>query len=128
MTDPDREWVFADAWILAAIGGYGRPCSLTEVIAAADWINHAILLAPEVETALGKLTGGGLVRVLDGWTFELTDDGTELWSEGSGGDLLSRVVSLEDQLSAFEPGTTTLQLPHEAMGRAVQEYLGRPGA
>jgi hypothetical protein len=128
MAAPDREWVFADAWVLAAIGGYGRPCSLTELVAAADWINHAILLAAEIEAALGKLTGAGLVRVLEGWTLELTDEGSELWSDGSGGDLLGRVVSQQAGLSAFEPGTTTVRLPQGALDRAVQEYLGRPGA
>jgi hypothetical protein len=124
---PDRAWVFADAWVLAAIGGYDRPCSLPEVIAAADWINHAILLAGEVETALSRLTGAGLVRVLDDWTFELTDDGTEVWSEGAGHDLLGRVMALEAQLSAFEPGATTVRLPPGAMERAVEDYLSRPG-
>jgi hypothetical protein len=126
MAVPDRSWVFADAWVLAAIGGYARPCSLPELIAVADWINHAILLAAEVETALGKLAGAGLVRVLDDWTFELTDEGMELWSGGAGHDLLGRVVALEGELSAFEPGATRIRLPQGAMERAVEEYLSRP--
>ena len=126
MADPDPAWVFADAWVLAAIGGYARPCSLREVIGAADWINHAILLASEVEPALGKLAHAGLVRVLDDWTFELTDEGLEVWSEGTGHDLLGRVVALQEQLSAFEPGTARIRLPQGAMERAVEEYLSRP--
>jgi hypothetical protein len=128
MAGADREWVFADAWVLAAIGGYGRPCSLSELVAAADWINHAIPLATEMEAALGKLAGAGLVRVLEGWTLELTDEGAELWSEGTGGDLLSRVTALQAERAAFEPGTTKVRLPEGARDRAVQEYLGRSGA
>ena len=126
MADPVPPWVFADAWVLAAIGGYARPCSLPEVIGAADWINHAILLAAEVESALGKLAHAGLVRVLDDWTFELTDDGLEVWSEGTGHDLLGRVVALQEQLSAFEAGTARIRLPQGAMERAVEEYLSGP--
>ena len=127
MAERDSPWVFADAWVLAAIGGYARPCSLPEVIGAADWINHAILLAAEVEPALGKLAHAGLVRVLEDWTFELTDEGLEVWSEGSGHDLLGRVVALQEQLSAFEPGRTRIRLPQGALDRAVEDYLSPPG-
>ena len=90
-------------------------------------IAPAILLAAEVESALGRLAHAGLVRVLDDWTFELTDEGLEVWSEGTGHDLLGRVVALQEQLSAFEPGTARVRLPQGAMERAVEDYLGTPG-
>ena len=107
-------WVFADTWVLAAIGVYQRPCTLLEVIGAADWINHAVLLEDEVESALGKLAGAGLVRVYEEWTFDLTDEGASLWSEGAG-DLQGRLEVIDAQLSAFEPGTSLVKLPRGSM-------------
>ena len=126
VTGSDHEWAFADVWLLAAIGVYGRPCSLTEVIASADWINHAILLESEVETALGRLVGAGLVRVLDEWRLELTDEGTELWSGGAGGDLHKHLDSVASQLAAFEPGATRVALPAGSMRRAIDDYQRGP--
>ena len=114
-------WAFADTWLLAAIGVYQRPCTLVEVIGAADWINHAVLLEDEVESALGKLTGAGLVRIYEGWTFELTDEGASLWSEGVR-DLQGQLELIEAQLSAFEPGTRPVKLPRGVMAQALEEY------
>src|SRR6478752_5929937 len=109
-------WVYADAWVLAAIGVYQRPCTLLEVIGAADWVNHAVPLEDEVESALGKLTGAGLVRIYEEWTFELTDEGASLWSEGAG-DLQGQLI--EAQLAAFEPGRSTVKLPRGVMDQAL---------
>ena len=114
-------WVFADTWMLAAIGVYQRPCTLLEVIGAADWINHAVLLEDEVESALGKLTGAGLVRIYEEWTFELTDEGASLWSEGAR-DLQGQLELIDTQLSSFEPGTAAVKLPRGVMDRALEEY------
>ena len=112
-------WTFADAWVLAAIGIYGRPCTLVELIAAGEAINHAVLLEAEVEAALGKLAGSGLVRVYEEWTFELTDDGTSLWS-GDGRDLQGHLRRVEEQLAAIEPVTTVLNFPEGVFDQALQ--------
>lgn len=94
-------WSFADAWIYGAIAVNGRRCTLASVISAADWINHAIPLDHEVQDALGKLTGAGLVRVYDDWTFELTDDGTSFWPGGR--DPLAAVGAALVELPVLEP-------------------------
>ena len=114
-------WVFADTWVLAAIGVYQRPCTLLEVIGAADWINHAVLVEDEVQSALGKLAGAGLVRVYDGWTFDLTDEGASVWSEGAS-DLQGQLELIDAQLSAFEPGTSLVKLPRGFMEQALADY------
>jgi hypothetical protein len=119
--DTNAAWTFADTWLLAAIGVYQRPCTLLEVIGAADWINHAVLLEDEVESALGKLAGAGLVRVYEEWTFELTDEGASLWSEGAR-DLQGQLELIDAQLSAFEPGRATVKLPRGVMGQALEDY------
>ena len=62
MTGSERGWVFADAWVLTAIAVSTRPCSLTDIVAAGDGLNHALLLDAEVDGALGKLQGSGLRR------------------------------------------------------------------
>src|ERR1041384_6122700 len=73
-------WVFADSWVLAAIGVYQRPSSLLEVVAAGDWMTHAVLEQDEVDDALSKLVAAGLVRIFEDWSFELTDDGASMFS------------------------------------------------
>lgn len=122
MGELDAGWVVADAWVLAAVAVYGRPCSLVELIGAADVIKHAILREDEVEAALGKFTGAGLLRVYEGWTFELTDDGTSLWSGGER-DLARHLPTMLEQLSDFEPGKSPVTLPRGDMDQAVQAYL-----
>jgi len=114
-------WVFADTWVLAAIGVYQRPCTLLEVIGAADWINHAVLLEDEVESALGRLTGAGLVRIYEEWTFELTDEGASLWSAGAQ-DLQGQLQLIEAQLAAFEPGRGVVKLPRGVMEQTLADY------
>jgi len=118
-------WEFADAWVLAAIGVYQRPCTLVEVIGAADWVNHGVPLEAEVESALGKLTGAGLVRIYEEWTFELTDEGASLFAEGAS-DLRAHLGLIEAQLSTFEPGRAPVRLPRGAMDQAMAEYRRGP--
>ncbi|GAA4712194.1 hypothetical protein [Nocardioides conyzicola] len=118
------DWEFADAWVFAAIAVYDRPCSLVEVIGAADWINHAVLLEDEVESALGKLTGSDLVRVYEGWTFELTDEGSSMWSGGVR-DLQAHLDQIEERLAVIEPGRGSVRLPRGVMDRALAEYRSR---
>jgi hypothetical protein len=115
-------WVFADSWVFAAIATNGRRCSLADVVGAADMINHAILLDDEVETALGKLTGAGFIRVFDDWTFEVTDEGATLWS-GGGRSLPAHLDSVATQLSAVVPGGTRVNLPRGALDSAIKDYL-----
>ena len=58
---PSYQW--SDAWILLATVYMGkqRPALLTDVIAAADYINHAVVTFEEMEGALARLTAGGFI-------------------------------------------------------------------
>ncbi|RZI84999.1 MAG: hypothetical protein EOO67_16265 [Microbacterium sp.] len=118
------EWEFVDVWVFAAIGGYGRPCTLVEMISSADMINHAILLEDELTSALGKLAGAGLLRVFEDWTFELTDDGTTVWTSEVR-DLTAHLKTVQARFDDFEPGTTVVKLPRGLMAAAVEEYRSR---
>ncbi|GAA1762474.1 hypothetical protein GCM10009795_006280 [Nocardioides hankookensis] len=114
-------WEPADAWVFAAIAVYDRRCTLLELIASADWINHAVLLEAEVEGALGRLAGADLVRVYEDWTFELTDEGSSVWGGGVR-DLQSQLHRIEERLAAVEPGRVAVRLPRGAMERALEDY------
>ena len=114
-------WVFADTWVLAAIGVYQRRCSLLEVVAAGDWMNHAVLEQQEVDEALTKLVGAGLVRIFDDWTFELTDDGASLFSA----DVRSIQTQLEiigTALAGLEPVRAKVTVPKAVMAQALDDY------
>lgn len=117
-------WEFSDAWVLAAISGYRRPCSLPDLIAAADGIQHAIVGQDELEESLGKLTSAGLVRVFEDWTFETTDQGGMLWPV-DGRDLEVRLKETLAQLANFEPGRTVVTLPRKLFEDAIDEYRSR---
>lgn len=117
MTEDDS----TGAWVFAAIAVHHRRCSLAEVVASADWINHAILLDRELEESLGLLAGGGLVRVFDDWTFELTDEGTDLW-DAQGRDLRSGMDAVRRHLADLGPGRAEVRLPSGRFDDAVAEY------
>jgi hypothetical protein len=122
MTDPDGGWVFADTWVLASIGVYQRRCTLVELIAAGDWMNHAVLTTQELESALGKLVGSGLVRVFDDWTFELTDEGTSLFS-GEVRSIQKQLDLIEGELATLALEPAPVRLPEKLADRAVADYL-----
>ncbi len=114
-------WVFADTWVLAAIGVYQRRCSLLEVVAAGDWMNHAVLEQQEVDEALTKLVGAGLVRIFDDWTFELTDDGASLFSADVR-SIEKQLELIESSLSGLDPVRATVVLPQGLMAQALADY------
>jgi hypothetical protein len=57
------EWTFADAWVLRAVNGTdaGSGSTLTDVIAAGDFLNRAILGEDEFTAAAGSLLAAGLL-------------------------------------------------------------------
>jgi hypothetical protein len=81
-------WEWSDAWVLTAIMAVDKEAgsTLTEIVAAADMINHAIVLESEIEPAVRKLSGAGLIRVRQG-RFFLTEPGREMTAAGRGGFL-----------------------------------------
>ncbi len=55
-------WQFTDAWFLTAIGQFGRRgCSLSELIGAADALNHDVAPEPVAADSLGRLIASDLV-------------------------------------------------------------------
>jgi len=87
-----REWTSADAWILASVaitieasqGVSGQGPDLSEVIAAADAVNHSIPTRGELASSLGALIAGGYVEVDEG-RFRLSKDGERIRKHWTGG-------------------------------------------
>lgn len=124
MRGDEREWVFADAWVLMAIAVSPRPCSMTDLIAAGDGLNHALLLDAELDGALGTLLGSGLVRVTADLEFDLTPEGAALVERRSG-NLFSQVDSVLSLLGEVPASDRHLTLPPGAMQQALDAYLAR---
>lgn len=59
-------WSFKDAWLLTALGQFGRAgCELTELLGAADALNHDVPSSQDLERGLGRLIASGLASAHD---------------------------------------------------------------
>ena len=121
MPGNEREWVFADAWVLTAIAVSTRPCSLTDIVAAGDGLNHALLSDAEVDGALRKLQGSGLVLVKADLRFDLTPQGAAL-VERRRGNLFSQIDSVLSLLGHVPASDQQFALPPGALQEAVNAY------
>lgn len=117
-------WTFADAWVLTAVAISQAPCTLTELVATADGINHAILLDAEVDGAVGKLLGSGLLDVTPDLAFGLTPKGSALVHRRHG-TLFTQVDSVTSVLASVTVRDQEFSLPPGAMQLAVDAYLDR---
>jgi hypothetical protein len=78
-------WQFTDAWLLTAIGQFGRRgCSLSELIGAADALNHEVAPEPVAADSLGRLIASDLVAH-DAKRFRVTKSGRAIYRRRSGG-------------------------------------------
>ncbi|SCL23727.1 hypothetical protein [Micromonospora inyonensis] len=132
-------WRWSDAWIFVALviaSGAGRhrraPSSrrpegvrLTDVLSTADHLNQAIPQRHEVETAVRRLAGAGLVSVTDGW-FRITPAGEQLWRTRPAAGLSTAVDTVQTALGRrHAPGQADWVLPEEEHAAAVHEYVKR---
>ena len=78
----DAEWQSADAWILLAAlyCGPSGEIELRHLIAAADFINHAIPTLEEMHGAINRLLAGRMITAKRG-TFSVTDKARELFAK-----------------------------------------------
>lgn len=125
MAISEPSWDFSDAWVLTAIAVYGAPCSLTDVVSAADAMNHLIIEDDELSQAVGRLTASGLVTVTDDH-FALTDRGQALASRRKGG-LIGQVESVQGLLRRVDLQEGQWPVPAGALDAAVAAYKSRMG-
>ncbi|MFJ6196395.1 hypothetical protein [Micromonospora sp. NPDC092111] len=135
----ENAWRWTDAWIFVSLviaSGAGRHrraadsrrpegVRLADVISTADHLNQAIPERDDVQTAVRRLVGAGLVTVSDGW-FRITPDGERLWRTRPRAGVGGTVDSVQGVLvRRHAPGSAEWHLPEEDHAAAVQEYVVR---
>jgi hypothetical protein len=115
---PVDRWTFSDAWILAALAVTDTPdrdTTLAELMAAADGVNHAYPTDPEIQQAVARLTGTGLLTAGPD-TFRLTEAGRAFVARRRGG-AFGQVDSLLALLGAVPLRSSPWILPPGAVQR-----------
>ncbi|MGK5741857.1 hypothetical protein [Micromonospora sp. URMC 103] len=135
----ENGWRWSDAWIFVSLviasgaGRHRRAASsrrpegvrLTDVLSTADHLNRTIPQRDEVEAAVRRLLGAGLVSVSDGW-FRITPEGERLWRSRPSAGLATTVDTVQGVLSRRPaPGGADWSLDEADHAAAVQEYLVR---
>jgi hypothetical protein len=121
-------WRWSDAWVFAAVIGVcggTAPCSLGELVAAGDGINHALFTDVELERGVRRLLGAGLVTTR-GRCFHLTEPGRALADRRSGG-LFGQVDHLLVALRRLPLTEQPWNLEPGELGEAVRWWQTRAG-
>jgi hypothetical protein len=118
-------WTSTDAWVFMALGGTSEedPSPLSEIIARADAIEHAVLEKTEFTTSAGRLAAAGLLAGGAGG-YWLTAAGQELFAERT-----RRSGWRENLLRGLRklgaPRDVPLTLEPGEFDGAVGDYLGQ---
>lgn len=124
------DWALADAVVLATArlsGTHTAPAGLPELIANADAVFHLIPSAAEIESALSRLVGAGLVTVGE-LGIAVEPLGRELVARArgtAGGDPMTRVASLLTLLREIPTEPVPWQLDREVYDAVTLEYRHR---
>ena len=129
---------WSDAWLMLAVGIVGEgPAPLTQVLGAADGLQHAILTREELNGAIARLSRAGYLRcAMD--QLELTPVGRDLVTRaGRNRSWLKQQETLERLLSAppwsggHDPAAAGAGEPEavseEAYRSALRDYYRRVG-
>src|ERR1700754_1644216 len=130
-------WRRSDAWIFVAVvmangaGRHMRSAStrrpegirLADVLSMADHLRQMLPGRREVEEAVRRLTGGGLITVTDGW-FRVTAAGATVWRNRRSG--VGAVDTVYTQLLRRPlPDDAEWTLDDADHAAAILEYAGR---
>lgn len=132
-------FLWSDAWLLLTVGVVGAsPAPLTQVLGAADGVQHAILTREELNGGIARLSRAGYLRyAVDG--LELTSDGRDLIARAgrNRGSWLKQQETLERLLGAspwsagHDPAGAGAGEPEavseEAYRDALRDYYKRVG-
>jgi hypothetical protein len=134
----DDEWRWTDAWIFVSMviaSGAGRhrrsPSTrrpegvrLADVLSTADHLKQSLPGRDEVEEAVRRLAGAGLITVSDGW-FLITKAGEQLWRTRPQG-FATTVDTMHSVLSRRPaPRVVDWALDETEHAAALQEYAVR---
>jgi formylglycine-generating enzyme required for sulfatase activity len=99
--------------------------SLADVLAAADFLHQSVPSREELEEALRRLAGAGLLTIDDDLVV-VAPAGEQLWRTRPFSGLSSAVVTLQTQLNRWStPGDSDWRLDEQAYAAAVREYALR---
>lgn len=126
----------SDGWLLTAIavGTEGDHASLKNIIAAGDWMNHAIFTDSELNGGFSRLSRSGLIEINQG-TYKLTDCAKSIVEpeiKKRGGYPLMKAVSdkikakkwkpNDDPNKMNDPESNIVYVTHEQVQEAFEEY------
>jgi hypothetical protein len=124
------QWILSDAWVFSSIEGTGPGdgYTLTQIIAKADGINHAILTEAEFTQAVPRLVAAGLI--------DAHPEADRYWHTAAGQALYRQrmkrrglfgwIDAIPPALRQLgEPQDTAWSLPAGVFDRAVQEWHQR---
>lgn len=131
----EAEWEKSDAWILLAALCYRERASvqLHEIIAAADFINHAIPTVEEIHGSLNRLNSGGLLKARMGG-FSVTARSQVMYEAVQSSckkavldqlDGLSRIMSCPCCGVRLKKVNWRIRLDDAVFDSAVKTYLGK---
>jgi hypothetical protein len=123
-------WAWSDAWVLTAAYVAARnPVSLSDVVAAGDFINHAIFTDEELEHAFTRLTAAGLVE-LQGDVVVLSDEALALCREAveRAGGVLTATANVDRALREIQLGELTpIAIAPGILDAAIERYVAGHG-
>ncbi len=135
----NTQYLWSDAWFLLAViyAGKEQPAALSDIIAVADFINHAIITFEETEGALARLTAGGFI--IDAGTKISPTEKTMSFYKSSTKrrhpvlnelEDIGKLLQISDMSSSFKPqdanrGVSYPSLTHEQYNEAVRNYDSR---
>jgi hypothetical protein len=115
-----------DAWMFLAIAISPRepdPVKLSDLVAAADGINHALVTEDELRGGLNRLIHAGLVSEHES-AFDLTDAGGTMFARVRSRSLRTEFDRLEKELDGLtDPGHPMWTPSSEAIEGAIADYL-----
>jgi hypothetical protein len=136
----DGQWRRHDAWIFVSLvvaNGAGRHrrsamtrrpegVRLADVLSSANHLTRSIPDRAEIEAAVCRLAGAGLITVSDGW-FRLTPAGEQLWRSRPRAGAASTVEVVHGVLTRGEyvPGRADWRLSEADHTAALLEYAAR---
>jgi formylglycine-generating enzyme required for sulfatase activity len=96
--------------------------SLADVLAAADFLHQSVPTREELEQALRRLAGAGLLTIDDDLVV-VAPAGEQLWRTRPFSGLSSAVVTLQTQLNrSSRPGDSDWRLDEHTYAAAIREY------
>ena len=100
-----------------------NPVGLSDLVAAADGVNHALVTEDELRGGLTRLLYAGLVSE-HASAFDLTDAGEAMFAKVRGRSLWTEFQRLERELDRLaDPGNPTWTPSTEAIRGAIADYL-----